>query len=210
MTISRGPYIYAITRLTAHFMCGLMSQVSGFRFEAFHLVWSGDLKFRKGMVIQDTECPYWDQVSSNNTNQTKFVWSSNKFRLVCVVWTLNAFDTTTCIVPRVSAVAVLRMRIVKLELSYEQKRRPKSYIRWWKPELNFLIKLVFSKYLRILRLILIYSQIIAYIVFTLYYVWLPPWSLESCSSPKKCQKWKCQELMPSSVKSWHGHWVNWN
>ena len=28
-------------------------------------------KFRKSMVIHDTECPYWDQVSLNNTNQTK-------------------------------------------------------------------------------------------------------------------------------------------
>ena len=37
-----------ITRLTANFMCGL--------------IWSGDCK--------NTECPYWDQVSLNNTNQT--------------------------------------------------------------------------------------------------------------------------------------------
>ena len=28
-------------------------------------------KFRKTMVIHDTECPYWDQVSLNNTNPTK-------------------------------------------------------------------------------------------------------------------------------------------
>ena len=37
-------------------------------------VWSGDLicKFRKSMVLHDTECPYWDQVSLNNTNQTCF------------------------------------------------------------------------------------------------------------------------------------------
>ena len=35
-------------------------------------VWSADLHlFIKSMVIHDTECPYWDQVSLNNTNQTK-------------------------------------------------------------------------------------------------------------------------------------------
>ena len=48
---------YAITRLTAHFVCGLM----------YDLV---RCKFRKSMVIHDTKCPYWDQVSLNNTNQT--------------------------------------------------------------------------------------------------------------------------------------------
>ena len=34
-------------------------------------VWSGICKLKKSMVIHDTECPYWDQVSLNNTNQTK-------------------------------------------------------------------------------------------------------------------------------------------
>ena len=28
-------------------------------------------KFRKSMIIHDTECSYWDQVSLNNTNLTK-------------------------------------------------------------------------------------------------------------------------------------------
>ena len=41
-------------RLTALVMCGLMA----------NLVIS---KFRKCMVIHDIECPYWDQVSLNNT-----------------------------------------------------------------------------------------------------------------------------------------------
>ena len=31
-------------------------------------VWFGDLQVLKSMVIHDTECPYWDQVSLNNTN----------------------------------------------------------------------------------------------------------------------------------------------
>ena len=32
-------------------------------------VWSADLHLLiKSMVIHDTECPYWDQVSLNNTN----------------------------------------------------------------------------------------------------------------------------------------------
>ena len=30
-------------------------------------------KFRKSMVIHDTRCPYWDQVSLNNTNQTNLI-----------------------------------------------------------------------------------------------------------------------------------------
>ena len=49
----------AITRLTAHFMCGLMSDMV-------------ICKFRKSMVIHDTECPYWDQVSLNNPNPNPF------------------------------------------------------------------------------------------------------------------------------------------
>ena len=39
-------------------MCGLMSDL---------LNW----KFRKSMVTHETDCPHWDQVSLNNTNQTK-------------------------------------------------------------------------------------------------------------------------------------------
>ena len=34
-------------------------------------VWSGDLQVRKSMVIRDIKCPYWDQVSLNNTNPTQ-------------------------------------------------------------------------------------------------------------------------------------------
>ena len=51
--------ICKITRLTAHFMCGLVSDL---------LICT---LLIKSMVIHDTECPYWDQVSLNNTNQTK-------------------------------------------------------------------------------------------------------------------------------------------
>ena len=47
---------YAIARLTPHFMCGLTS----------HLV---ICKFRKSMVMHNTECPYW------NTNPTLSHWS---------------------------------------------------------------------------------------------------------------------------------------
>ena len=51
---------YAITKLTAHFMYGLI----------FDLMF---YNFRKNVVIRDTECPYWNQVSWSNTkpNQTK-------------------------------------------------------------------------------------------------------------------------------------------
>ena len=40
-------------------MCGLMSDLV-------------NCKVRKSIIIHDTECPYWDQVSLNNTNQTLF------------------------------------------------------------------------------------------------------------------------------------------
>ena len=46
------------TRLAPPFMCGLMSDMV-------------ICKFRKSMVIHDTECPYWDQVSLNSTNPTQ-------------------------------------------------------------------------------------------------------------------------------------------
>ena len=52
---------YWTTRLTAHFMCGLMS----------HLM---ICKFRKSMVIHDIECSFWNQVSLNNTNPALFEW----------------------------------------------------------------------------------------------------------------------------------------
>ena len=53
---------YAITRLTIHFMRGLTSNLV-------------ICKFSKSMIIHDTECPYCDQVSLNNTypNQPFFV-----------------------------------------------------------------------------------------------------------------------------------------
>ena len=48
---------YAITRLTALFMCDLVSDLV-------------ICKFRKSMGVHDTECPYWDQVSLNNSKAT--------------------------------------------------------------------------------------------------------------------------------------------
>ena len=53
----------AITRLTTHFMCGLMSDLV-------------ICKFRKSMVIHDAECPHWDQVSLDNTNQPTTMWQN--------------------------------------------------------------------------------------------------------------------------------------
>ena len=55
---------YPITRLTAHFMCGLMFDL---------VIW----KFRKSMIIHDTECPYWDQVSLNNTQTVEYKLCKN-------------------------------------------------------------------------------------------------------------------------------------
>ena len=45
----------AITRLTAHFTCGLRSDLV--------FAWKG-----KSMIIHDTECPCWDQVLLNITH----------------------------------------------------------------------------------------------------------------------------------------------
>ena len=56
------------------YVCGLISDLVNW-------------KFRKSMVIHDTECPYWDQVSLNNANQTKpnpVHWTC-EIQLVCVV-----------------------------------------------------------------------------------------------------------------------------
>ena len=50
--------IYASTWLTADLLCGLTSNLV-------------ICMFRKSMVIHDIKFSYWDQVSSNNTNQTK-------------------------------------------------------------------------------------------------------------------------------------------
>ena len=61
----RLKWSYAVTRLTAHFMCGLVSYMV-------------TCKFRKKVVIHDTECPYWDQVSlknpNPNLNPSSFQW----------------------------------------------------------------------------------------------------------------------------------------
>ena len=59
----RLKWLYAITRLTAHFMCGLMSDLV-------------ICKFRKSMAIHDTGCPYWDQVSCWRSGDNQSVGSS--------------------------------------------------------------------------------------------------------------------------------------
>ena len=59
-TLDKNQWSYAITRLRAHFMCGLLSDLV-----ICKIIW-------KRMVIHDTECAYWDQVSLNNANQTSF------------------------------------------------------------------------------------------------------------------------------------------
>ena len=51
---------YAITRLISHFMCGLMSDLV-------------ICKFKKSMVIHDTECPFWDHVSLINNTKLNFL-----------------------------------------------------------------------------------------------------------------------------------------
>ena len=46
---------HAITRLTSHFTCDLLSDLVM-------------CKQKKSMVIHDTKCPHWNQVSLNNSN----------------------------------------------------------------------------------------------------------------------------------------------
>ena len=55
-------WLSAITKLTAHFMCGLM---------IYDLVLC---RHRKSMVIHDTECPYQDQELINNKKTNKYGW----------------------------------------------------------------------------------------------------------------------------------------
>ena len=70
---------YAITRLTTHFVCGLMSDL------VIH-------KFRKRIVLYDTECPYWDQVSLNKQNKAKPVKRSKwLFTTTRLTFHLGAF-----------------------------------------------------------------------------------------------------------------------
>ena len=65
------------TRLTAHFMCGLMSDLV-------------ICKFKKSMVIHDTKCPYWDQVSLNNTIQSRAYDSCLSQAYSVIVWYMLA------------------------------------------------------------------------------------------------------------------------
>ena len=72
-----------ITRLTAYFM--------------WPDVWSADLHlFIKNMVIHDIECPNWDQMSLNNTNQTKPYWDQVSLNhtnpIVYTLWTFPDFS----------------------------------------------------------------------------------------------------------------------
>ena len=46
-------------------------------------------KFSKGMVIHGIKCPYWDQMSLNNTNQTRPDWS---FHITLIV---SPYDVST-------------------------------------------------------------------------------------------------------------------
>ena len=50
-------------------------------------------KFKKSMVIQDTECPYWDQVSLNNTNHTQsHFWKLGLHTLGVIYFTTSSYS----------------------------------------------------------------------------------------------------------------------
>ena len=64
-------------------------------FYVWPCVWSADLHLLiKSMVIHDTECPYWDQVSLNNTpNQIySFIYIQQR---VCNYWWVRTFIRPT-------------------------------------------------------------------------------------------------------------------
>ena len=65
----------AITRLTTHFTCGLMSGLV-------------ICEHRKLLVIHNTKCPYWDQVSINNprtpNHKNKMTIQINNLILYCL------------------------------------------------------------------------------------------------------------------------------
>ena len=72
--LGRLKWPYIITRLTLY-VCPV--------------VWSGDLQVYKNMVLHDTRCPYWDQVSLNNINPPTFVsWWHHWWRYMHIVITL--------------------------------------------------------------------------------------------------------------------------
>ena len=52
-------------------------------------VWSANLQVHKSMVIHNTECPYWDQVSLNNTNQT--IWFTAPVNVQIIVPIIGQF-----------------------------------------------------------------------------------------------------------------------
>ena len=66
-------------------------------------VWSADLHLLiKSMIIHDTECPYWDQVSLNNTNQTNTYLFWNSFSLP---WLILCFHSIPLRIPLFSIIA---------------------------------------------------------------------------------------------------------
>ena len=73
----RLKWSYAITWMTAYFICGLMSD---------RVI----CKLRKSMVIHDTECPNWDQVPLKKKKKAHTVWW--KCSPICVT-----LQQTTCI-----------------------------------------------------------------------------------------------------------------
>ena len=75
-------------------------------------------KFRQSMVIHDTECPYWDQVALNNTNQTKisclYLWDFE----VC----------TSCITHHIRSQQAL---IWCINISLSAFRSYMIWMNWW-------------------------------------------------------------------------------
>ena len=56
-------------------------------------VWSADLHLlMKSMVIHDTECPYWDQVSLNNTNQSIKILFSRSVQFLLYLFPLKSHN----------------------------------------------------------------------------------------------------------------------
>ena len=82
-------------------------------------VWSADLHlFIKNMVIHDIECPYWDQMSLNNTNQTKPFLSMGVINfMLCPI---QAGSNSTCSIDHNNIIhALSRYYIWMMRIYYE-------------------------------------------------------------------------------------------
>ena len=85
-------------------------------------VWSADLHLLiKSMVIHDTECPYWGQVSLNNTNQTKPISSTVLFFSLSVCFQLLDYSILPVIGSTALMAQILWWKFLPLDVDFMNK-----------------------------------------------------------------------------------------